>query len=46
MYVKVSLFILSIAVLNKYYPKATLGKEIDRPVSALKQAIKDVVKRK
>ena len=44
MYVKISLFLLSIAVLNKYYPKANLGKEIDKSVSTLKKAIKYVVK--
>ena len=46
MYVKTSLFLLLIAVLNKYYTKANLGKEIDKSVSTLKQAIKDVVKHK
>ena len=43
---KITFFILSIVILNKYYPKKVLDKKIQKSVSVLKRAIEDVVKRK
>ena len=43
---KIIFFFLSIIILNKYYPKKVLNKQLVESVSILKQAIKDVVKLK
>ena len=44
---KITFFILSIVLLNKYYPKKVLDKKkIQKSVSVLRRAIEDVIKRK
>ena len=43
---KITFFVLSIVLLNRYYPRPKLlNKKLQKSVSVLKHAIEDVVKR-